>query len=289
MVNLNIQDGKTLDRFLDAARVVGRGAARILRSYYRGNGDLAVNEEKKDGPVTAADLAANRYILEKLQETFGQEHFGYLSEETHHGDEPIARDLVWIIDPLDGTRDFIDRTGEYALHIALCYRGRPIVAVVAVPEQEKLYFAASDRGTFVESPEGSVRPIRVSEKERIEEMYLVASRTHRDRRFDALLERLPFKGQNSVGSVGCKISTILERRSDVYISLSGKSAAKDWDFAAPELILTEAGGEFTYFDGEPVRYNRGDVRQWGGIMASNGRCHGELCRLATEILAEIDR
>jgi 3'(2'), 5'-bisphosphate nucleotidase len=288
MDKVEIQDEKTLDRVLEITRAVGRGAAKILRSYYRGEADLAVNEAKKDGPVTAADLAANHYILQKLQEAFGEECFGYLSEETHQGNEAIAQDLVWIIDPLDGTRDFIDKTGEYALHIALCYQGRPIVAVVAVPEKEKLYFASQGHGTFVEFADESVRSVRVDAKERIEELYLVASRSHRDRRFDKLLGRLPFKGQNSVGSVGCKIATILEGRSDVYISLSGKSAAKDWDFAAPELILTEASGEFTYFDGQPIRYNRGDVCQWGGILASNGSCHGELCRRATEILAAID-
>ncbi|MEG3435728.1 3'(2'),5'-bisphosphate nucleotidase CysQ [Pannus brasiliensis CCIBt3594] len=288
MTNLEIPDNRTLDRILDVTRAVGRGAAKILRSYYRGEKNLTVNEDKKDGPVTAADIAANHYILEKLQATFGEEKFGYLSEETHQGSEPIAGDLVWIIDPLDGTRDFIEKTGEYALHIALCYQGRPIIAVVAVPEAEKLYFAAKGQGTHVEAADGTVTPLQVSHRERIEDLYLVASRTHRDRRFDALLARLPFKGQNYVGSVGCKISTILEHRSDVYISLSGKSAAKDWDFAAPELILTEAGGKFTYFDGTPVRYNRGDVCQWGGIMASNGHCHDELCRMATEILEEID-
>merc|ERR1712054_170133 len=118
-------------------RSVGWGAAKILGEYYRGEGDLNVNEDKKDGPVTAADLAANRYILEKLQAVFPEDTFGYLSEETHEGTEPINKEWVWIIDPLDGTRDFIDKTGEYALHIALAYQGRPMVSVVAIPEAQK--------------------------------------------------------------------------------------------------------------------------------------------------------
>jgi 3'(2'), 5'-bisphosphate nucleotidase len=238
--------------------------------------------------VTAADLAANNYILGELQTNFSDIDFGYLSEETHQGNEAIPKDWVWIIDPLDGTRDFIDKTGEYALHIALCYQGRPIIAVVALPDQEKLYFAQKGKGTFLETSDGNITQVKVANKDKITDLYLVVSRTHRDQRFDNLLSQIPFFGKNYVGSVGCKIATILEQKSDVYISLSGKSAAKDWDFAAPELILTEAGGKFSYFDGQPVRYNRGDVRQWGGIMASNGPCHQQLCQLSTAILAQID-
>jgi 3'(2'), 5'-bisphosphate nucleotidase len=288
MINLTCQDTETLDRILAVTRAVGWGGAKILQSYHRGEQDLAVNEEKKGGPVTAADLAANHYILGELQANFSDIDFGYLSEETHQGNEAIPKDWVWIIDPLDGTRDFIDKTGEYALHIALCYQGRPIIAVVALPDQEKLYFAQKGKGTFLETSDGNITQVKVANKDQITDLYLVVSRTHRDQRFDNLLSQIPFFGKNYVGSVGCKIATILEQKSDVYISLSGKSAAKDWDFAAPELILTEAGGKFSYFDGQPVRYNRGDVRQWGGIMASNGPCHQQLCQLSTAILAQID-
>jgi 3'(2'), 5'-bisphosphate nucleotidase len=270
------------------ARSVAWGASDILRSYYHGKENLNIKEEKKDGPVTAADLATNHYILEKLQSSFAIEEFGYLSEETHQGNEPIPFPWVWIIDPLDGTRDFIDKTGEYAIHLALAYQGRPVVAVVAIPEAEKIYFASKGKGTFVETLQGEVTQIQVSQRDRIEDLSLVVSRTHRDERFQKLIDRLPIKGKNYVGSVGCKISTILEKQSDIYISLSGKSAPKDWDFAAPELILTEAGGNFTHFNGNPLTYNNGDVRQWGGLLASNGPCHQLLCQQAQTLLEQID-
>ena len=285
-----------LEEILAIARSVGWGAADILRSYYRGNsnaGDLEINE-KQDGPVTAADVAANHYILEKLQAALGTEDFGYLSEETYKSLSEEALTLliqhpwVWIIDPLDGTRDFIDKTDEYAIHIALVHQGRPILAVVALPEAEKLYYATIGGGTFVETREGITTPVRVSKRDAIEDLSLVASRTHRGERFKQLLQQLPFKAQHYVGSVGCKIATIIEQQADVYISLSGKSAPKDWDMAAPELILTEAGGLFTHFDGTSLRYNTGDVNQWGGLMASNGNCHEALCSLASKILAQLD-
>jgi 3'(2'), 5'-bisphosphate nucleotidase len=285
-----------LEDILAIARSVGWGAANILRSYYRGNsnnGDLEITE-KKDGPVTAADVAANHYILEKLQASLGTQDFGYLSEETYKTlaeetrESIIHHSWVWIIDPLDGTRDFIDKTGDYAVHIALVHEGRPVLAVVACPEAETLYYATLGGGTFVETAEGVTRPMRVSRRDAIADLSLVASRTHRGERFNQLLRQLPFKEKHYVGSVGCKIATIIEQKADVYISLSGNSAPKDWDFAAPELILREAGGQFTHFDGTPLMYNQGDVNQWGGLMASNGHCHTDLCTQASEIMAQID-
>lgn len=276
-----------LEEILAITRSVAWGASDILHSYYRKE-IKETNSDDKDGPVTTADLATNHYILEKLQAALSDFDCGYLSEETYKDEVALPQPWVWIIDPLDGTRDFIDKTGEYAIHIALTYQGRPALAVVAVPEAEKIYYAIKGNGTFVETKSGEVKPIKVSNRNQIEELYLVASRTHRDERFQKLLNKMPFKDRNYVGSVGCKISTILEQQSDVYISLSGKSAPKDWDFAAPELILTEAGGKFTHFNGDPLTYNKGDVKQWGGLMASNGHCHEILCEKATAFLAEID-
>ena len=286
---------QTLDSMLPIARSIGWGAAKILRAYYRGEPmqDGSVRElniqDKKDGPVTAADLAVNHYVLSKLEAAFGTEDFGYLSEETYKAKaapEPLPHDWVWILDPLDGTRDFIDKTGEFAFHLALAYQGRPMLAIVACPELDKLYYATLGGGTFVETPDGAAKPMRVSDCEQIADLTVVVSRTHRDDRFNAMLKQIPCQNQLAVGSVGGKIAAIVDRRADVYISLSGKSAPKDWDMAAPELILTEAGGKFTHADGSPLRYNQGDVSQWGCLIASNGTCHEQLCTVASELLAE---
>ena len=276
---------------LEVARSVAWGAADILSSFYhKDTSDLDV-QDKKDGPVTEADMAANRYIVGRLKEELGTEEFGYLSEETFDVKkaEPVDHDWVWIIDPLDGTRDFIDKTGEYGMHIALAYQGRPVIGIVAIPESQKVYFSSKDQGSFVETKDGKATPIKVSDRNKIEDLYLIVSRSHRDDRFQKLIDGLPFAGKKYMGGVGGKISTLLEQESDVYISLSGKSAAKDWDFAAPELILTEAGGKFTYVDGKPVFYNQGDVKRWGCIVATNGHCHEELCQKATAMLVDIDK
>jgi 3'(2'), 5'-bisphosphate nucleotidase len=285
-------NSETLQQICAIARQVSWGAADILRAYYRGEmtNEKLATDEAKDGPVTKADLAANRYILDELQAQLAPLNldFGYLSEETHQNDEVIAGEYVWIIDPLDGTRDFIEKTGEYAIHLALTHQQRPILAVVTIPEQEIIYFATQGGGTYKEHRQGDTIKITPSHRNTPTDLILVASPSHRDDRFKQLIEDLPFKDTKYVGSVGCKIATILEQQCDVYISLSGKSAPKDWDFAAPEFVLIEAGGAVSSFEQTPLIYNQGDVRKWGGIMASNGQCHQELCELATNLLAQID-
>lgn len=272
---------------LDLVRPIAWGAVDILQRYYRGGQDLQIRKQDSD-PVTAADEAASAFILEMLQQQLDPAKFGYMSEETYQPGPPLPQPYVWIIDPLDGTRDFIEKTGEYAVHIALVQQGRPVLALVAWPEVGKLYTAILGQGTYVENRQGERQKLQVSAVSDPTQMRLVVSRSHRDQRFDTLLRRLPTQAQTAVGSVGCKIATLLEQRAELYPSLTTKSAPKDWDLAAPELILTEAGGQFSHFDLTPMIYNRGDAAQWGGFLASNGSAHVPLCQQIVAVLAELD-
>ncbi len=277
---------RPLEDLCAIARQAAWAASDVLRAYYRGD-QLAI-EDQGDGPVTAADLAANQTILSHLQQELGNAEFGYLSEETYKSEGiPADRDWIWIIDPLDGTKDFIQKTGEYAIHLALVYQGRPELAIVACPEVERLYAAVKGSGTVAFDRAGQTRSPRVSACAQLSELTVVVSRSHRDQRFNQLLAALPCQNQHAVGSVGGKIAAIVEQKADLYLSLSGKSAPKDWDMAAPELILTEAGGQFTHFDGQPLRYATGDLNQWGGRIASNGPNHRELCQILQTELARL--
>jgi 3'(2'), 5'-bisphosphate nucleotidase len=277
----------TLQEILEIARPITWNAADILRSYYRGtaNGlDIQYKGNKIDDPVTAADIAVSEYILKQLQGQLGND-FGYISEETYEG-EQVQNEWVWIIDPLDGTRDFIDKTGEYAIHIGLVKENRPILAIVAVPESEKIYYAIKGSGTFVETRNGNTQRLQVASQTSLQDLTVLVSRSHRSETLDYILTKLPCQTHKNVGSIGCKIAAIVEQQADVYISLSGKSAPKDWDIAAPELILTEAGGKYTRYDGSLLQYNKGDASQWGGLLASNGKYHEILCEEAAKFLAE---
>ncbi len=268
--NLSLAD------ILESTIELTQTASVMLRRYYRGSDESLDVRDKAQGPVTIADEAVDRYLLSGIRAICG-ESCGYLTEETHQiADKALLQEWVWIIDPLDGTRDFIDKTGEYAIHIALTYQQRPVLAVVALPELDRLYAAILDGGTWRIGTDGTRESIRLTKGRKLTESIVVASRNHRNEKLVRLLAQLPCQRELQVGSIGCKIAAIVERDADVYVSVSGKSAPKDWDFAAPELILTEAGGQFTDRDGNPLLYNTGDVSQWGCLVASNGEWHQEI-------------
>lgn len=266
----------TLADILERTIELSQTAAVILKSYYRGSQEQLEVIDKAEGPVTVADKAVDRHLLDGIQAICG-DSCGYLTEETYQtGDLQLPQDWVWIIDPLDGTRDFIDKTGEYAIHIALTYQHRPVLAVVAIPESDRLYAAIAGGGTWNITANGVRTPIRVTGGKELTKLVVVASRNHRSEGLVKLLAQLPCQQQLKVGSIGCKIAAILEDLADLYVSLSGTSAPKDWDLAAPELMLTEAGGKFTHQDGSPLKYNQGDVSQWGCLIASSGEWHQQI-------------
>lgn len=275
----------------------------ILRAYARGEqppfgypAALSV-DLGGEGPVSAADLAVNQHLLEGLRQGFADAPWTLLSEETAAeqmaSGEPLPGEWIWILDPLDGTKDFLQGTGEYAVHLALVHQQRPVLGVVLQPEREEVWFGlvdASGQGgeAWCENRSGERSPARLSGRSQRQELVLVASRNHRDARLEQLLQRLELGDTKAIGSVGGKVATILRGEADVYISLSGRSAPKDWDMAAPEAVLLAAGGSFSHADGEPLLYNTGDVRQAGCLIASNNKAQAELCELARACLAELD-
>jgi 3'(2'), 5'-bisphosphate nucleotidase len=278
---------KNLPELLEIARLAGWGAAEILLNAQ--DSALDINESG-DGPVTAADFAANDHILEVLRSRLGDQEFGYLTEETYKTDpsrDRLSMPWVWVIDPLDGTKEYIQKTNEYAVHIALVHNHRPVLAIVACPAAGKLYSAILGEGTQLEQRDGTTFPVKISQRREMDDLIVVASRSHRNPRFNQLMQRFPVQTQKSIGGLGGKIAAIIDQHADIYISLSGTSAPKDWDLAAPELVLTEAGGQFTHFDGSPLIYNQDDITQWGGLLASNGTRHTDLCTAATQILQQL--
>jgi 3'(2'), 5'-bisphosphate nucleotidase len=283
------------------------GAADILLAYGRGEqppygfpAALSV-EDGGEGPVSAADLAVNQWLLEGLAAAFPNAPWTLLSEETAKEQltpgQPLAAEWLWILDPLDGTKDFLQGTGEYAVHLALARHGEPVLGVVLLPEMEELWFglladAADAAGAagraWCENRSGDRRPASLSPRRELGELVLVASRNHRDQRLEQLLAALALGDTRAIGSVGGKVATILRGETDLYISLSGKSAPKDWDMAAPEAVLRAAGGAFSHADGRALRYNDGDIRQAGCLIASHGASHRELCERAAAAMATID-
>ena len=290
--------GVSTEALLTELRRLSWGAADILRAYARGEQPphgfpKALNVDNGgEGPVSAADLAVNQWLLEGLSGAFPDAGWTLLSEETAKEQltegEPLPAEWLWILDPLDGTKDFLQGTGEYAVHLALVRGNRPVLGVVLLPEADELWIGLVGDGAWCEDREGTRSPVRFSQREELSDLLLVASRSHRDDRLEKLIGELQLGGSKAVGSVGCKVATILRGETDLYISLSGRSAPKDWDMAAPEAVLLAAGGRFTHADLRDLTYNTGDVRQAGCLIASHGKAHVALGERATRAMAEID-
>jgi 3'(2'), 5'-bisphosphate nucleotidase len=247
----------------------------LLRDFYRRSHLQVV--DKCGEPQTEADLAADRHISNRLKGIFG-ESCGYLTEETYQKEhQACPQEWVWIIDPIDGTKEFVNKTGEYAVHIALVYQQRPVLTVVALPEIELIYHAVKEHGAYRINRSGEQVRLHVDRSTPLNEAVIIASRSHRSPALEKILTALPSRKQIQVGSVGGKVAAIIEHRADIYISVSSSSAPKDWDLAAPELILTEAGGMFTNDQGQALLYNKDDVSQWGCLIATSGQWHSEIC------------
>lgn len=255
-------------------------------------------EEKADGPSTEADKLADRLLQEELQKIYPADEYGYLTEESSDRIERRDRRQVWIIDPIDGTKDFIKRNGAFAMHVGLVERGEdglwfPVAAAVYRPHMGEMYSAVRGEGAQLEQykqnkPTGEVRPLRVSDRDSLAELRAVASNSHRDEALALLLKHFAFAEIFHVGSIGIKLSLIAGGGYDVYLN-PARGKCKEWDICAPELILTEAGGILTDFEGERRNYNQPNPVLPEGMVGSNGRAHKELlaeiAKLQEQLLA----
>lgn len=239
-------------------------------------------EHKADGPATDADRLADRVILEHLRAHFPPDTYGYLTEESVDDASRLARGRVWIIDPIDGTRDFIRGTGHFAVQIGLVERGeqgifRPVVAVVLRPTAGLLCTAIAGRGAWRRAMDGTDVPqrLRVSTRDGIGRLRAVVSNADRTSRLARFIHGLGLESYYNIGSLGVKVCLIASGEAELYV-VTGLGKVKEWDTCAPELILQEAGGRMTDLCGRPLYYNRPDPRMHAGLLASNGPAHGQL-------------
>ena len=292
---LNLPDGIDIDNLVDNLRIVGWQASDILNHYSNkleehSNKDNFIKVKDNNEPVTMADLEVNNLILSYFKENYKDINWGVLSEENYKntlGNE-IKKNWLWVLDPLDGTRDFIQGTGDFAMHLALNHDNKPYLGIVLIPSRNELWIS-NGKKTWCESKEGTKIQPNLSINKNLNEMTLVTSKNHLNQCLKSLINKIGFKEKLVMGSVGCKISSILRGEADIYISMSfpGKSAPKDWDFAAPEAILKNAGGAITNLENEELLYNKDNFRQDGVIIASNDKGnHKFICYEIKKIIKE---
>ena len=287
--------GVDLNDLIDDLRNLSWEVSDILLHY----ANIIKNSEQKkdflknknnDDPVTLADLEVNELIINRINEKYKDINWDILSEENFkiNSQNFDNAEWLWVLDPLDGTKDFIQGTGNYAMHLALNYKRKPYIGVVLIPEKDELWISYAEK-LWCENRDGSIRKQNLSETNILKEMTIVTSKNHRNEKLKDLIEKINFKKTIVMGSIGCKVASIIRGDSDIYIALSlpGKNAPKDWDFAAPEAILKAAGGSITNIDNEELIYGRNDLKHSGIIIASNSkRNHKIICSQVKEIIQE---
>ena len=286
--------GVYINNLIDDLRIFSWEACDTLLYYsqmLRDPNNKSNIVRNNDDPVTLADLTVNEIIIQRINEKYKDINWEILSEENVKVSSQICdtnSDWLWILDPLDGTKDFIQGTGNYAMHLALNYKQKPYIGIVLIPEKEELWIAAGNK-IWCENKVGYKRGASLLSNTILKEMTIATSKNHRNVVLEKLINLLKFKKITVMGSVGCKIASILRGESDMYISLSlpGKSAPKDWDFAAPAAILVAAGGAITNLDNENLSFNQKGFEQGGIIIASsNKNNHPEVCLQVKEIIKE---
>ncbi len=276
-----------LEKELETAINLARKAGDVILGFYASGFEIEekIFEDNFSEPVTIADRTASRIIVESLSEIFP--HDGILSEEEFDDKTRLDKTRCWIIDPLDGTSGFVQKTGDFAVQIGLADAGAAVLGVVLMPLQNVLYYAVKDGGTFVVENDSAPQKLHVSDKTDFAEMVLASTRNHRSPRMSQIVKQFGLKSEVQRGSVGLKVGLITQRKADLYLHLSPRT--KHWDTCAPEIILTEAGGAMTDLFGDQIIYNISDVHNHNGVLATNGISHEEAVSHLKTVLNDFGR
>ena len=277
-----------LQKELEAAVGLAKYASESILDHY----SREIIAEQKLGvdahyePVTVADRAASRIIVEGLAAEFPDDAI-LSEEEADDVNVRLSKKRVWIIDPIDGTAGFVKKDGDFAVQIGLAIDGEALLGVVMLPFHKVLYRAVKDEGAFAEYSGEKPRELNTSPDTDFENMTLAFSRNHPSKGIKAIIAGFKFQNAIQRGSIGLKVGLIAERQADAYIHLSPRT--KVWDTCAPQIILEEAGGVLTDLYGEKYRYDREDLQNHGGIVATNGAAHEEVIARLRPILSGLGR
>ena len=293
---IKLPSGVEINSLIEDLRILSWEAADLLLYYSKilkdpkHKTDILKNDNNED-PVTIADLKVNNLIIKRINEKYKDINWEILSEENvkieSENYDPSA-DWLWVLDPLDGTKDFIQGTSNYALHLALNYKNKPFIGIVLIPEKDQLWISNVEK-VWGEKRDGSLIKLNPPNNKNLKEMVLVTSKNHRNATLKNLIQKIDFKEVIIMGSIGCKVTSIIRGESDIYICLSlpGKSSPKDWDFAAPAAILKAAGGEITNLDNKELSYGKAGFEQGGIIVATNNKkTHGSICLEIKKIIED---
>ena len=253
-----------LELAIDASMEAGRSILEVYGRKFR------VKLKDDHSPLTEADLKSNEIITRHLSNT----PYMILSEEGRDNEDRLGEKTVWIVDPLDGTADFVDRTGEFTVMIALVRDGKPVLGVINWPAEGTVFAAQYRRGAFRYS-DGCWQKIAVTGVSELSKCRMVGSRHHLSEREDRFVKRLGVEKFTSIGS-SLKAAKIASGEAEAYFTTTDK--IKEWDTAASYCIVNEAGGRMTDMQGRDISYNNRTVNHQNGILVTNGRIHDKILR-----------
>lgn len=236
------------------AEYAAKEAGMIIMRLFKGKFD--VHEKSKNNPVTSADLAANRKIRDIVLGRFPQD--AWLSEEDKDSTQRLGNSRVWVVDPIDGTKEFIEGVPQFAVSIGFVVDGCPKVAVVFNPAEDRLYSAAAGEGAYLNK-----QPIRVTARNDIDGALLLVSRSEPRRKFQVFVDRCEIK---PVGSIAFRLAKIAGGDGDGTLTFR---SIREWDICAGVLMVQEAGGKVVDGNGNSLRFNQPEARH-RGVVAANG-------------------
>jgi len=225
-------------------------AGKEIRQIYEAPSVWDVEYKSDNSPLTRADKAANRVIMKELRERFPT--YAILSEEEKDDMRRLESNFCFIVDPLDGTKEFIRRNGQFTVNIALSYKHRAVIGVIYVPVSADLYYASCGNGAYKQTADGKVIKLRVSDETDKGKLRAVGSSSHGSPKLDELLQKY---GINNIVKIGSSLKGCLvaEGKADIYYR---HNPTMEWDTAAMQCIAEEAGAVFRQMDGSEMLYNR---------------------------------
>jgi len=253
---------------LDIAIEAAKDASNTILEIYQSNYNTFTKTD--NSPVTDADLKSNNVINKILSNT----KYSILSEEDIDDQSRLSEDMIWIVDPLDGTSDFIDKTGEFTVMIALIQNKKPILGVIAWPTEKTLFVAQKNCGAFRYSNDKWDK-ISVTKINELSECRTVGSRHHLSEKEKEFIKKIGIEDFTSIGS-SLKVGKISSGEAEAYITTTNKM--KEWDTAASYCIISEAGGKMTDMAGNELTYNNKNVYHQNGILVTNGLIHDKIIK-----------
>ena len=251
------------EKELNAAIKAAEDAMKVILDYYHKGFEVETKED--NSPVTSADKASDKLIREELEKQFP--NYAFLTEEEADDKSRLENDFVWIIDPLDGTKDFVAHDDGFTVNIALAYKHEAILGVVAIPVQNTIYYATKGSGAYVKH-ENSSKKIHVNNKK--EDLTCLTSVFHFTEEEKAMTIKHADKIKH-IEKCGSSIKSCYIAEGKAEITYRLNDGTKEWDTAAFQIIVEEAGGFVLKPNGERIFYNREDVYNREGYVVINNK------------------